>query len=86
MPPKYKNFEPRTPPFRARAIFLALVTLGVAVAALILLLTDGGRWKPRMVPRPAQSEWPEGFVEWEEVDPLRSAAPSASGSATPPRP
>ncbi len=70
-----------TPPFRVRAIVLALAALAMAVAALVLALTQKPR-KAELMPAPSAAEppWPEGFVEWTAL-PIDSVSPTPSATA-----
>lgn len=72
-----RNLELATPPFRIRALVLALAALAMGIAALVLALTSKPR-KAELLPVPSAAEppWPEGFVEW-------TALPVESSSATP---
>ena len=86
-PPKpfsTRDLELATPPFRARAVVLALAALAMGVAALVLALTSKPR-KAELVPVPSAAEppWPEGFVEWTALpvsSPSSTTAPSSSAS------
>jgi hypothetical protein len=84
-PYSVRNLELATPPFRIRALVLALAALCMGIAALVLALTQKPR-KAELIPVPSAAEppWPEGFVEWTAL-PEQSAAPSspaATGSAS----
>lgn len=79
-----RNLELATPPFRIRALVLALAAFAMGVAALVLALTQKPR-KAELVRAPSAAEppWPDGFVEWTAL-PVTSSAPSspaATGSA-----
>jgi hypothetical protein len=72
-----RDLELATPPFRVRALVLALAALAMGIAALVLALTSKPR-KAELLPAPSAAEppWPEGFVEW-------TALPADSAQATP---
>lgn len=71
--------------FRRRALMLALASLTIGLCALVLALTYKP-YKPVLRPRPSASvsvEWPEGFVEWDELMLDSSGSPFLSPSAVP---
>lgn len=73
----------QSPPFRVRAVTLALWAAVMGLAALVLALTDEKKPLPTIpIPVPsAEPPWPEGFVEWQDVEGSLSAAPSPPTSA-----
>lgn len=75
----------QSPPFRVRAVTLALWAAVMGLAALVLALTDEKKPLPTIpIPTPsAEPAWPEGFVEWQDVEGALSAAPATpTGAAT----
>lgn len=84
--PRFILAQPKMP-FRRRALTLALAASTVGVAAFVLALTYKP-YKPTLRPRPSATvsvEWPEGFVEWDELM-LDSASPPERAPATAPPP
>ncbi len=87
---KQRGLNLVSPPFRLRAITLALLAAAAGVLALVIALTPAEQ-PTFYVLRTARPEpaWPEGFVE---LDPAawasarRSAEPAPSASATPATP
>jgi hypothetical protein len=75
-----KNLQIQQPPFRLRAITLALLAFAAGVLALVLALTPPPPTR-FYLERTAQppDEWPPGFVELDQVD--WAALPQSSSSS-----
>jgi hypothetical protein len=85
-----KTFQFHQPPFRLRAVTLALLAFAAGVLALVLALTPPPppTFYLERSARP-RDEWPPGFVELDQVDwsalPRESSASAARSSSPAPR-
>lgn len=79
--PPLRGTEPVTPPFRLRAITLAVIAFGVGTLCLLSVINSRRLPPPRPAPS-AEHRWPPGFVELDDAAPLPRPAVSASASAS----
>jgi len=72
----------RREPFVGRVLAITLGALLMGFVALIFALTQGRSQRAALPAPSATVEWPDGFVEWQEV----SASPLGGASAARPAP